>query len=80
MGASKHAGVVAKVSEHFIRTGLLPAHVGRALNQAFDLRLRADYREFFQPTAQQADRVIERASEFLGAARRILTSETQEGR
>lgn len=74
VGTSKHSGVVARVSEHFIKTGLLPAEMGRALNQAFALRQKADYREFFEPTPDQVDQVLAWAAGFLAAARQLLGS------
>lgn len=71
-GASKHSGLVAKVSEEFIKSGPLRPELGRALNLAFDLRQKADYREFFEPTAQQADELLAAAAEFVSESRRVL--------
>lgn len=72
VGTSKHAGVIAKLSELFIKRGPLPPHLGRALNQAFDLRQKADYREFFHPTLEQVDQVITSAREFISQSRHLL--------
>ena len=73
IGTSKHAGLIARVSEQFIRNCPLPSRLGRALNQAFDLRQKADYREFFEPTAEQADQIVTWAAEFMAESRRILS-------
>ncbi len=69
---SKHAGLIAKVSEQFIKNGPLSAYLGRALNRAFDLRQKSDYREFFTPTTEQTDQIIVWAEEFITESRRLL--------
>ena len=43
--SSKHSGVLGYFNQMFVAAGTIPAHLGRALNKAFDLRQRADYRE-----------------------------------
>lgn len=72
IGANKHSGLIAKVSELFVKEGPLPGHLGRALNLAFDLRQKADYREFFEPTPEQTAQVISSADEFLAETKKVL--------
>jgi len=77
MGASKHAQVIALFSREFVKTGLFPVHLGRWLRAAFDLRLRADYRELFQVTPEHAQETLAHAVEFLAAVREQLQTEGQ---
>lgn len=77
MGASKHTHVIALFSREFVKKGLFPVHLGRWMRAAFDLRLRADYRELFQVTPEHAQETLAHAVEFLAAVREHLEAETQ---
>ena len=71
-GTSKHAAVIARVSQLFIKDGPMPVRLGRIFNQAFDLRQKSDYRELFTCSPQQADELIAGANQFVTEARQIL--------
>lgn len=71
VGSSKHTGVLSLFGQHFVKTGEFPAAAGRYLREAFDLRQKCDYREFFEPEEAQARELIEHAEEFLAEARRV---------
>ena len=43
--SSKHSGVLSYFNLRFIKDGLFSEDLGRAVNKAFDLRQRGDYRE-----------------------------------
>jgi uncharacterized protein (UPF0332 family) len=43
--SSKHSGALSYFNQRFIKGNLIPQDVGRAINRAFDLRQRGDYRE-----------------------------------
>ncbi|MEN6467797.1 MAG: HEPN domain-containing protein [Smithella sp.] len=45
--SSKHSGVLAYFNKRFVKGGIFPESLGRALNKAFELRQRGDYREYF---------------------------------
>lgn len=77
MGASKHTAVLALFSREFIRKGIFPANLGRWMRAAFDLRLRADYREFFKITPEQAQEAITHARDFVAAVRKELESKDE---
>ena len=51
--SSRHSGVIALFREHYVKPGLVPADVARALPQAFARRQRADYGDFAE--AQEGD-------------------------
>lgn len=68
LGTSKHSGVIALLGERFVKTGEFPPETAIYLSQAFDLRLKSDYREFVEPQAEEAEELIERAEAFLAAA------------
>jgi len=62
---SKHSGVIALFDRDFVKTGLFDKTLSRWLHEAFDLRLRADYREMFQVSPDRAKAVLEHARGFV---------------
>lgn len=67
--SSKHTGVLAYFNKHFIKGGLLPEALGSALNKAFELRQRSDYREYIEPTYEQVAPFIDKARTFIVAVK-----------
>ena len=49
LDSSRHSGVIALFQEHFVRSGLIPADVARALPRAFEKRQTSDYGDFSEP-------------------------------
>ncbi len=43
--SSKHSGVLSYFNRHFIKNGMIAKDIGRAVNKAFDIRQRGDYRD-----------------------------------
>ena len=77
-GSSKHTAVLSYFNLNFIKKGLIPIDLGRAVNKAFDLRQRADYREIpnitqeqVEPYFEQTRRVIDSVSALLKASNRL---------
>ncbi len=61
----KHSGVIPYFSKRFIKTGEFPREIGRALNKAFDLRQRGDYREQVELTYEQVEPFLKSAREVI---------------
>jgi uncharacterized protein (UPF0332 family) len=72
----KHGGVHAAFGKHLVKTGELDARFHRYLLEAFESRLEADYGVDIVLAATAAKEIIQRAKEFLAAAR--LSLETDE--
>ena len=70
--SSKHSGVISYFNRRFIKAGLFPEDLGRAINKAFDLRQRGDYREEVVLTREQVSPYLDWANEFLVAIREYL--------
>lgn len=70
--SSKHIGVLTYFNKHFIKGGLLPVALGRALNRAFELRQRSDYREYVEPSLDQVEPLIEESKAFIVAVKDYL--------
>lgn len=51
--SSKHSGVLSYFNRRFVKSGLFSEDLGKAVNKAFDLRQRGDYREEVVLTREQ---------------------------
>jgi uncharacterized protein (UPF0332 family) len=69
---STHASAIARFDEAFIRHGRLEPELSRWLHDAFDLRQRADYREFFEISPKRVQRELERARRFVAAVQQYI--------
>jgi uncharacterized protein (UPF0332 family) len=70
--SSKHSGVLSYFNRRFIKGGIIPKDIGRAVNKAFDIRQRGDYREQIalnhnqvEPFFDWAEKVIKSVTDFL---------------
>jgi uncharacterized protein (UPF0332 family) len=63
--SSKHSGVLSYFNRKFLREGIFPEEIGRAINRAFELRQQGDYRENVELTRDQVTPLIEAATTFL---------------
>ena len=72
--SSKHSGVISYFNQNFVAAGTIPARHGRALNKAFDLRQRGDYRENVEIPREQAESFVPLADGFISTIRANLTA------
>lgn len=70
--SSKHSGVLSYFNRVFVKEGIIPEDVGRAVNKAFDLRLRVDYKEHVSMTPDQAEPYIDNARHCINAVRKLM--------
>jgi uncharacterized protein (UPF0332 family) len=70
--SSKHSGVLSYFNSHFVKTELIPRELGRAVNKAFDMRIRGDYREQVILTREQVAPFLDLAEKFISAVRGYL--------
>lgn len=70
--SSKHSGILSYFNRRFIKDGHLPESLGRAVNKAFELRQRGDYREFFELAPEQVQPLIDDAGIFIRKVREYL--------
>lgn len=58
---STHSGLIAKLSELFIKTGIFPKEFGRYLSKAFDKRSKGDYDIYTNIDKELAQSLLENA-------------------
>jgi uncharacterized protein (UPF0332 family) len=70
--SSKHSGVLAYFNKRFVKGGVFSESMGRSLNEAFELRQRGDYREYFELTRDQVEPLLEKAAQFVASIKTYL--------
>ena len=70
--SSKHSGVLSYFNSRFVKTELISRELGRAVNKAFDMRIRGDYREQVILTREQVTPFLDQAEKFISAVRGYL--------
>ena len=73
---SKHSGAIAVFNREFIKNNIFDKEFSRWLQEAFDLRQRADYREMFTVTNERAKAVLQNARFFVEEIKRNLSGDT----
>jgi uncharacterized protein (UPF0332 family) len=73
--SSKHSGVLSYFNQRFIKGNLIPQDVGRAINRAFDLRQRGDYREYVTLSREQTEPFLFEARRFIDTVQNYLKAE-----
>jgi uncharacterized protein (UPF0332 family) len=69
---SKHSAVHAAFGEHFVRTGIVPTELHRALIHGMEVRQTGDYDYTKEVSPEEAVEQIANAEHFLEAANKIL--------
>jgi len=72
--SSKHTGILSYFNSQFIKTGLIEKNLGRAVNKAFDLRQRGDYREEVDLKREMVEPFLDEARKFISAVKSYLAN------
>jgi hypothetical protein len=72
--AKTHKAVVSLVGEHFVRSGALPAAMGRLISRMQRDREDADYEPAAVFTTEEASSLIREAERFVAEAKRIVSA------
>jgi uncharacterized protein (UPF0332 family) len=75
---SSHKRVINLFGEHFARTGILERHLGRAINDAYDMRLIGDYGVDRTVTQDEAEDLPGAAWDFVGKVKKYLDKWTEQ--
>jgi uncharacterized protein (UPF0332 family) len=74
LGTSKHSGAISLFDREFVKSGLFPHELSRALHLAFARRQSHDYGEMVPITPEIAQETVDDARTFVGAAETYLRS------
>jgi uncharacterized protein (UPF0332 family) len=73
---SKHSGAISIFNREFVKKGLFDKEFSRWLQEAFDLRQRADYREMFSISSERTKSIFEHAQAFVAEVKRFIEEST----
>jgi len=72
---SKHSGAIAIFNREFVKNKIFDKEFSRWLQEAFDLRQRADYREMFTVTGERAKSILDNARSFVNEIKKKLSED-----
>lgn len=72
MGTSKHSGAIALFDREYVKTGVFPKEMSKALHRAFELRQKGDYMEEVEVTAEDVTEIRSAVEQFLEGAETFL--------
>ena len=75
--SSKHSGVLSYFNSQFIKSELIQKDIGRAVNKAFDIRQRGDYREQITLDHNQIEPFIDWAEKLIKSVKDFLVSNSR---
>ena len=73
--SSSHGGVVSAFGEHFVKSGVFPREIGRALHRAQEMRQLADYDPEASIAPDEAGDLLRQARDFVDRVEAWLRSE-----
>ena len=73
---SKHSGAIAIFNREFVKNNIFDREFSRWLQEAFDLRQRADYRELFTVTSERAKSILVNARSFVKEIKKNLSDDS----
>lgn len=75
---SKHGSLIAAFGQHFVKTGLIPAHFHQNLIKAYNKRISGDYTINSNLTNTEVATMISQAEEFIALAEQMLGAKPPE--
>lgn len=75
MGTSKHSGAIALFDREYVKTGLFPKEMSKALHRAFELRQKGDYMEESEVAAEDVTEIRSAAELFVESAKALLLNQ-----
>lgn len=69
---SKHSGVISYFNRRFIKEGVFSQDLGLAINRAFEIRQRGDYKEQIILDREQVTQTLEQAKIFVDAVEKFV--------
>ncbi len=72
-GIGRHATIIARFGRHFCKNGPLPLELGRAINEAQELRAESDY-GVATPNAAVVATYVAKAEQFVAAVKGIVSA------
>ena len=66
-----HQGLISAFGQFIVKRGQVDPRFHKYISEAFDLRQESDYQPLVEITQQQANKILERAKEFVDVCRNL---------
>ena len=76
LDAGRHSGVIALFQQHFVKTGVVPADIAKALPYAFESRQTSDYADVAEPGEEEVIALQMSVTAFVAACQHVVEQET----
>ncbi len=70
--ASSHKGVIGLFGQHFVKTGIFDRELGKALSEAYDMRLIGDYSAGIFLSEEETEELLQTARTFVRKVKEYL--------
>lgn len=72
LGTSKHSGAISLFDREFVKPGIFPRELSKALHRAFELRQKGDYLEEAEITDSDIEELRPLAEDFVDKAKQVI--------
>jgi len=72
LDAGRHSGVIALFQQHFVKTGIVPANIAKALPYAFESRQTSDYADIADPGEEDVIALQMSVTAFVAACEHVV--------
>ena len=72
LDASRHSGVITLFGQRFVKNGIIPPEIAKALPRSFEKRLDTDYEDFSAIDQKEAETVRQDVERFLQTCEQVL--------
>ena len=76
LGTSKHSGAISLFDREFKTSGIFSKELSDWLHDAFNFRVKADYRELVSVSKGRSEEILSHARSFFSQVKRYLVSTT----
>jgi uncharacterized protein len=73
LGTSKHSGAISLFDREFVKAGVFPKELSKALHRAFELRQKGDYMEETEVSPEDITEIRPQVQLFIESAEEFLT-------
>lgn len=74
---SKHAGIIACFQKNYVKEGIFDKQYSKIIMEAFQIRNKSDYDDYYMVTKSEAEEQLEKAEMFYEEMKRYIMNEIE---
>ena len=72
LDSSKHSGIISLFQKNFVKTGIIPEHISKALPRSFEERIDMDYEDFVSIGCDEVKKIRDDVRAFIEVCKKEL--------